>query len=92
MIGKSLKCKDHAFHLEGLALTCEGGSSDHNHYVIVISDKLDSLSYLISVIAHEISHILDFMFERAMIDSVHTELRAYYLDFFLAKALLTVKF
>lgn len=39
----------------------------------------------IELLTHECSHAVDFFFERAAVNVVHTEIRAYYLDWMVGK-------
>lgn len=47
--------------------------------------RLIRISRVAALLAHEVSHMVDAMFENAHIESIDTELRAYHIDFFVEK-------
>lgn len=49
------------------------------------SDQVVTLARIMGLLAHEISHLVDHMFEVAHVEVIDTELRAYYMDFLLEK-------
>lgn len=54
----------------------DGGSPD---------GEIVPLTRIVGLLAHEISHLVDHMFEVAHVDVIDTELRAYYMDFLIEK-------
>jgi len=46
-----------------------------------------ALLRLVELVVHEVSHLVDAMFERASLVTIDTELRAYYMDWIVGKIL-----
>lgn len=69
---------------EGMA----SGFPEPRVYAIFIADS-DDISYVRfhELLTHELSHIVDYIFENCCIANIDTELRAYYLDYLLGKVL-----
>lgn len=53
--------------------------------VITVKGKDEHLLRVIELVVHEVSHAVDAMFERAHVELVDTELRAYYNDWMVGK-------
>lgn len=49
------------------------------------NNEIVPITRIVGLLAHEISHLVDHMFEVAHIEVVDTELRAYYMDFLIEK-------
>jgi wobble nucleotide-excising tRNase len=60
------------------AYACE--FSGPRKYAIWLTKDIDSKLRMIELISHEVSHIVDYMMNNACIFEVHTELRAYHID------------
>lgn len=55
--------------------------------VICISERGIPFSRFIELVVHECTHLVDAMFERCCLNNIDTELRAYYLDWFVGNLL-----
>lgn len=60
--------------------------SDVPHNVIMIRQPKDNVR-LVELIVHEVSHYVDHLLERAHVQTIDTEVRAYYLDWIVGKVL-----
>lgn len=50
-------------------------------------DRPVPMGRIVELITHEVSHLVDGMFERAHVSKIDTEVRAYYTDWLVGKAL-----
>lgn len=59
--------------------------------IIAIKPDIDTRVRMVELVAHEVSHYVDALFEQCNVKLVDTELRAYYLDWMVGKMMHQLK-
>lgn len=93
---KKMKSENLHDECRGMHITCnpkEGSSNDIPSYNIIFIDHMISGDKkLLSVIVHEVSHLVDFQLDNASVNNIDTELRAYMMDYYVGEIFAMMNF